>query len=131
MSEPYLILHRVRGQPAFDIAEQMACPVCQQGEYPMCIECNEQGWWWIIPTSGHRAHPWKTYKLDTLYITDDDVTEPITNIVYFLSKYQGPMPTDWPDHYPTSTTPHSPSPSGSLAERLGLVPKAPIITRRI
>src|SRR6266851_444962 len=28
MSEPYLIAHKVRGEPAFDIAERMVCPEC-------------------------------------------------------------------------------------------------------
>jgi len=39
----YLILHKVRGEPAFDIAEKL-----QIGD--------EEGW--IIPTSGHRAYPY-------------------------------------------------------------------------
>ncbi len=38
----HLILHKVRGEPAFDIAEKI-----QIGD--------EEGW--IIPTSGHRAYP--------------------------------------------------------------------------
>lgn len=42
----HLILHKVRGEPAFDIAEQL-----------------ENGWW-IIPTSGHRAYPYWTRPLD-------------------------------------------------------------------
>lgn len=41
----HLILHKVRGEPAFDIAEQM-----------------ENGMW-IIPTSGHRAYPYWTTPL--------------------------------------------------------------------
>lgn len=46
MTELYLIAHKVRGEPAFDIAERL-----QIGE--------ELGW--IIPTSGWRAYPywWK------------------------------------------------------------------------
>jgi len=39
----YLILHKVRGEPAFDVAEKL-----QIGD--------EEGW--IIPTSGHRAYPY-------------------------------------------------------------------------
>jgi len=39
----YLILHKVRGEPAFDIADKI-----QIGD--------EEGW--IIPTSGHRAYPY-------------------------------------------------------------------------
>ena len=46
MSELYLIAHKVRGEPAFDIAVKM-------------------GDWWIIPTSGHRAYPfWWGYDLE-------------------------------------------------------------------
>jgi hypothetical protein len=48
MSEQFLILHKVRGKPAFDIAEQM--------------EMGDEVWW-IIPTSGHRAYPWSFWKL--------------------------------------------------------------------
>jgi hypothetical protein len=42
MTELYLILHKVRGEPAFDVAQKIMI-----GE--------EEGW--IIPTSGHRAYP--------------------------------------------------------------------------
>jgi len=42
MSELYLILHKVRGEPAFDIAQKIMIG-------------GEEGW--IIPTSGHRAYP--------------------------------------------------------------------------
>ena len=42
MSDLYLILHKVRGEPAFDIATRLQI-------------ADEEGW--IIPTSGHRAYP--------------------------------------------------------------------------
>jgi hypothetical protein len=45
----YLILHKVRGEPAFDIAEKL-----QIGD--------EEGW--IIPTSGHRAYPYQMWPID-------------------------------------------------------------------
>lgn len=47
LDDLYLIAHSVRGEPAFDIAlrcEDMGTP-------------NDEGPWWIIPTSGHRAYP--------------------------------------------------------------------------
>ena len=47
----YLILHKVRGEPAFDVAEQM--------------EVGDEVWW-IIPTSGHRAYPAKHWELANL-----------------------------------------------------------------
>ena len=39
----YLILHKVRGEPALDVAT--------------CIGTDSDGDIWIIPTSGHRAYP--------------------------------------------------------------------------
>ena len=42
MTDLYLILHKVRGEPAFDIASAIMI-----GEE----QC------WLIPTSGHRAYP--------------------------------------------------------------------------
>jgi len=47
--ELYLILHKVRGEPAFDIAE--------------CIGEDGDGEIWIIPTSGHRAYPYHLWPL--------------------------------------------------------------------
>lgn len=42
----YLIAHKVRGEPAYDVAEPIDMA---------------DGRWWIIPTSGHRAYPfWHT-----------------------------------------------------------------------
>lgn len=66
----YLILHKVRGEPAFDIADKL-----QIGD--------EEGW--IIPTSGHRAYPVITWPLDELVTPDIMATVGI--------------PEDWPDHY--------------------------------
>lgn len=51
MTEPYLILHKVRGEPAFDIAERWTFD-------------GEEGW--IIPTSGHRAYPVTAHRLDLI-----------------------------------------------------------------
>jgi len=63
----YLIAHKVRGQPAFDIAIQMMM---------------EDGPWWIIPTSGHRAYPYAWRKLHDWEV-------------------DAAMPASLPDHYPT------------------------------
>jgi hypothetical protein len=62
----YLILHKVRGEPAFDIADKL-----QIGD--------EEGW--IIPTSGHRAYPYKIWPIDPMRY-----------------QYDG-IPPEWPDHY--------------------------------
>jgi hypothetical protein len=55
MTNLYLIIHKVRGEPAFDIAEKVMIG-------------NEEGW--IIPTSGHRAYP----------INATPLAEPITPV---------------------------------------------------
>jgi len=73
MSQPFLILHRVRGAPAFDIAEKI-------GE-------DSQGDIWIIPTSGHRAYPFWMKMLDELLMES------------FNSNIEPVVPEDWPDHY--------------------------------
>lgn len=120
--EPYLILHRVRGEPAFDIATKL-----QIGD--------EEGW--IIPTSGHRAYPYWQQKLTVEAINGETYTViDGQNTSIFLE--HPPIPIDLPDHYPNPTAHmvmalHPPSPSGSLAQRLGLVPKTEpvIISRRI
>jgi hypothetical protein len=103
MSGTHLILHRVRGQPAFDIAERI-----QIGD--------EEGW--IIPTSGHRAYPAKWWKLEYLF---DGSDFPHTYPVEFADR----LPKDWPDHY-------EPKPAEplitNLLNALGLAPK---IERRL
>ena|SRR5215469_14991909 len=74
MSELYLILHKVRGEPAFDIAQKM-------------MVGNEEGW--VIPTSGHRAYPSDYFPLT--WVRDADGEE-------VLSHMEKPGDTT-PDHY--------------------------------
>lgn len=117
MSEPYLILHRVRGQPAFDIAN------CIEVE----LTSGEFEEWWIIPTSGHRAYPYWHSEIKQVGECEFYFPDGRQNILYAI-----PLPPNWPDHYPTTASPHTPDPSApSLAQRLGLVKKAPVITRRL
>jgi hypothetical protein len=72
MSQLYLILHKVRGQPALDCAER-----CDDMGTP-----SDPAPWWIIPTSGHRAYPFKTYTMEEAGNAMLD-----------------PIPDSWPDHY--------------------------------
>lgn len=104
----YLILHKVRGEPAFDIAE------------PMEVDGER---WWIIPTSGHRAYPYWHCKMTDLGHFD------------FNLGYQGlsepaewyPMPVDWPDHY--NVTGEKPPPDFNIMTLVSnLMPK---IRRRV
>ena len=122
MPDPFLIAHKVRGEPAFDVAIQMTCPECEaQG----CHECDNLGYWWIIPTSGHRAYPWGHVPFtDLMMIISDGEIDSI------LDRFREGMPPSLPDHYPTRATP-----TVSLLEALGLrkpkptTPTAPIARR--
>lgn len=118
----FLIAHKVRGEPAFDIAEQMQCPECHQHECHGCAECDFRGFWWIISTSGHRAYPYHDWKLDDVLVECAGDYESIT---YGLDE----MPPSLPDHYPTRSSPKSdPSSGKSLLAALGLIPK---VVRRL
>jgi hypothetical protein len=118
MPDPYLIAHKVRGQPAFDVAIRMDCPECAaQG----CGQCDDLGYWWIIPTSGHRAFPAQTWDLRFLYDDPD----------HQISVLSAPMPnmSALPDHYPSTPTS---TPKLDLISALGIKPKVPPkIERRI
>lgn len=83
MCEPYLILHKVHGAPAFDIAERnddMGTP-------------SDPGPWWIIPTSGHRAYPWWWVGVNE-----------VPDIQCLLDSTPSGMPNPWPDHYSASAS---------------------------
>ena len=103
MSNLFLIAHKVRGEPAFDVALQMSCPLCESfrmetfGDWA-CDECDTTGHWWIIPTSGHRAYPFVATDLKHLYLQPG-------GIVYSYHEFSQSfkMPPDLPDHYTTST----------------------------
>ena len=82
MTAPFLILHKVRGEPAFDIAIKhlVGGPEIEE--------------WWIIPTSGHRAYPWRSFPLTSL---EGDVGQG------FFEAITWEMPPTLPDHYPASS----------------------------
>lgn len=99
MTEFFLILHKVRGEPAFDIAIRMTIG-------------SEEGW--IIPTSGHRAYPYRTWNLDDLYDGSDmDMPAPLD--VFDTVE----LPVDHPDHYEARPAPTG-TPLKGLLEKLGL-----------
>ena len=101
----YLIAHSVRGEAAFDVAIQMECPHCQghsnEGREPyVCFDCDDKGWWWIIPTSGHRAFPYWYIGLDEV----PDLTCLFESAAPIDPRYH--VPSGWPDHYR-----HGPAPT--------------------
>lgn len=113
MSNPFLILHKVRGLPAFDIA----------------ISCDDMGTdsdpgpWWIIPTSGHRAYPYWNVQIrveDHVFSMDDEF-----QTVYWS---EPEMPPSLPDHYSINDRQTKSEPKTSLISLLGLAKK---IIRRI
>lgn len=80
MSNPtmtqHLILHKVRGEAAFDIAEQM-----------------ENGMW-IIPTSGHRAYPAQHWPLEAItYLPLSTLTLPANLPDHYSINDRKPEPT--------------------------------------
>src|SRR5262245_26721369 len=98
----HLILHKVRGKAAFDIAHLIRCPICEpirQGldygnDYAgACNECDDDGFWWIVTTSGHRAYPYWTM--------------PIGHILDLLVDWLPlpDLPADIPDHYQITEAP--------------------------
>lgn len=105
----YLIAHKVRGEPAFDIAEQIAIG-------------NEEGW--IIPTSGHRAYPYWHMEIGKL----NEQLQGENGYWVFDT-----MPPDLPEHYEVTAAPKgkgSGLSSRALLEQLGLAKPLPPMTRR-
>lgn len=128
-SETYLIAHIVRGEPAFDIAVQMECPICAgKGHFEDWKglgpredgECDGLGYWWIIPSFGHRAKPYWYVRLRSLASEESWAGFP-------------EPPDDWPDLFQSSidnAPVHDLASGRSLIEALGLVkPKEPFRRR--
>jgi hypothetical protein len=109
VTDLYLIAHKVRGEPAFDIAQHMTCPKCN-GTDDHCTQCDGAGHWWIIPTSGHRAFPWWSHPLDGLGRYSD--------IGFWPDPVIDEMPPNLRDHYTTEA-----SVATDLIKVLGLIHK--------
>lgn len=120
----YLIAHKVRGNPAFDIAERM--------------DMGDDEVWWIITTSGHRAYPYWELSFESLGVH----VLPDGNWGWGYNdsdgSYKGLVSypqDDHPDHYPGRTIPITLNPddakqANDLLNRLGLLkPKEPIKRR--
>ena len=123
MNKPYLVAHKVRGLPAFDIAIRMTCPLCPN-EGHGCHECGQLGYWWIVSTSGHRAYPYWSAKLADI---DDTYELDLRGVDTTYCDGPPPMPSDCVDHYPDRGT----APRINLIEALGLKPAPAKIERRL
>lgn len=132
--EPFLILHKVRGVPAFDIAEKLICPECNLGDGMVkeeyCEGCNDEGFWWIIPTSGHRAHPLRYWALNDIFnhIESSDGRIDELSMIDELHRTDLQMLMALPDHYPTRSSPSTPS--LDLISALGIKPSVPTDFKR-
>lgn len=113
MSEPYLILHKVRGEPAFDIAHKL-----QIGD--------EEGW--VLSACGYRAYPWDSIPLSELGQGNGMIYNRISKTV------SSPMPDDWPDLFACNDRPLREetyavkAKAAGLLQSLGLIKK---IERRL
>ncbi len=124
MSELFLIAHKVRGEAAFDVAHRMDCPHCVTGIDQViwgCFDCEELGYWWIIPTSGHRAFPFHYWPWDELACDSR-----INPSVFDPKPIEAPpLPVDWPDHFKSL-----PAPKPDITSLFKAQPK-PHIARRL
>lgn len=102
----YLIAHKVRGEVAYDVAEKLECSLCHgQG----CFECDDQGYWWVTSTYGHRAYPFWYRDLWELKEQDGDDH-------YCIMPVVPDMPADLPEHFPVSAS----KPSKTSTKEAGL-----------
>jgi len=112
--EQFLIAHKVRGEPAFDIA--------------INIGNEEDGDMWIIPTSGHRAYPYWKVEVDALLVDQTASVHPF--VIHLLPSL---MPPDLPDHYEVSAAPKGKGSGTSgrdLLAKLGLAKPLEPLKRR-
>ena len=61
MEELFLVLHKVKGKPAIDVAQTCL------------LSCGRELWW--VPTSGHRVYPYKCVRLDESLAVSADLLE--------------------------------------------------------
>lgn len=89
MTDSFLILHRVRDAPAYDIAHRMRCPECAGDG---CLECADLGYWWITSTYGHRAYPSFWGRISALNLDWDISISHLPD--HFNSRTSKPAPVD-------------------------------------
>lgn len=115
MTEPYLILHKVRGEPAFDIAIRLL--ECTEADETKGIVTLDEIW--IIPTSGHRAYPSWSVPLSRLGWNNPDVenwTKICDNYVVRDKTVLLMEVANLPDHYACNDSP-KPKPVTRVASK--------------
>lgn len=101
--EPFLILHKVRGMPAFDIAHKLMIG-------------DEEAW--IIPTSGHRAYPCWNLNLKEVYLQDIHGAYNMLGWGVVPGYGPGDIPSDLPDHYACNDRPIRSEPASDFVRNL-------------
>lgn len=113
----HLILHKVRGRPALDVA------------MPVTLNTPDKEKAWIIPSSGHRAYPWHAFPI---YATVDN--EGCIGLGLNIDTVMEPLPPDLRDHFepagpkPTIKSKDTTTTAIELLARIGLYqpePEAP------
>lgn len=96
----HLILHKVRGEAAFDVAIQLEDSGTD----------SDPGPWWIIPTSGHRAYPYRIWELNDLADISDIGADGFHDrpVDFHIRDIE-----NWPDHYEIDKG-QAPSPSFNI-----------------
>lgn len=106
-NEPFLILHKVRGEPAFDIAIRL--PIG-----------DEEGW--IIPTSGHSAYPvanWPISDIQSPYNPGWSLSEESKQFTYEAVR----------DHYASNDRPIREASYNVHARAAGLLAKLGLVSK--
>lgn len=121
---PFLILHKVRGLPTFDIAlrfDEVPDRYDHEGRVKHYIDAFDQieddlPPWWVVPASGLRAYPFQWWALEDLVDASD------INHAGFHDRpihFEDKLPVDWPEHRPIPTPRLA---LASIAALLGIVP---------
>lgn len=128
MTDRWLIAHKVRGEAAFDVATQIECAECatwqNRDQFTYCSECNDLKYWWIIPTSGHRAYPWWSMEFYDIF-TEHEFKDYGGCHCKSIQQSAGDMPDDLPDHYTTRAEPKAPK--RNLLAEIGLAKPAGMV----
>jgi hypothetical protein len=86
----FLILHKVRGEPQFDVAERTT------------IGYEDV---WVLCTCGHRAYPYRVWPMPAIWSCNIEDTDKHTRHKFHQLITETVVPPDWPDHYASKPEP--------------------------